>query len=339
MIDNNYLRPEPKLSISTIAEFLGVSTQAVHLQLKNKGIKLPRIGNKNYISYTVSKTFLNLPFKKQNIVGQIVKGGTGKTTTIDLISSCANAFGARVLLIDADPQGNLTDLFSIDPDQHSVLIDVVKHESTIEDTIINVSPGLDLIPSRIENVILDNTIVNDRLNVGKLYKNILKGVSEKYDFIFIDCPPTLGMAVTAASLFADTIVAPLNPDKFSTKGLKILIKELDMIRKNFEKAPNFKVYLNKFSSKTILSDKTVMSLLSDEQLSDNLLSTTIQYSQEIPNLSDENKNVFSHLKKSALRDDYILLARELLSINPANNNINNKSVQRSTSLNIDTAIA
>lgn len=311
---NEILRQEPTLSISNIAEFLGISMQGVHHQLKSKGLKAGRLGNKSYINHSISKQLLNISFKKKVIVSQIVKGGTGKTTTVDYVSSCVNAFGAKVLLIDADPQGNLTDLFNINALDVPVLIDVVKGDSPVRDAITSISPGLDLIASRIENVVLDSVIVNDRLSIERFYVNIFEEVLDDYDFIFIDCPPTLGIAVTAASIFADTIIAPLNPDKFSDKGLDILIEEVSRLKKNFnKKSVDFKVYLNKFSSKTILSGKSVMTLLSDEALAPHVLSTTIQYSQEVPNLSAENKNAFSHLKKSPIRDDFILLTKELLS--------------------------
>ena len=329
------LRQEAKLSIPMVADFLGISAQGVHHQLKSKGIIAPRIGNKSYINHEIAKTLFNITFQKKVIVGQIVKGGTGKTTTIDYISSCANAFGAKVLIIDADPQGNLTDLFDIEPDEHPALIDVVKGDALLSDAIININPGFDLIPSRIENVVLDTIIVNDRMSVELFYSNLLEDIQEKYDYIFIDCPPTLGLAVTAASLFADLIIAPLNPDKFSSKGLAILRHEIKLLQKNFKKKVHFKVYLNKFSSKTILSDKTVMTLLSDEALSPHVLSTTIQFSQEIPNLSDENKNVFSHLKKSVSRDDFCLLTQEILGFNK--NNV--KSIKSPKSTVLDEIIA
>ena len=126
----------------------------------------------------------------------------------------------------------------------------------------------------------------------------------------------MGQAVTAASLYADLILAPLNPDKFSAKGLKILKQEVDSLNKSYHKNITYKVYLNKFSGKTILSDKAVVSLISDPELEGKVLSTTIQYAQEIPNVTDDNKNAFSTLKKSSVRDDFDSLTRELLGISP-----------------------
>ena len=316
-INTNSLQTnQPKRSISDVADFLGISTQAVHKQLRSKNINCEKVGNKSYITFDTATKIFNYSFKKKRIAVQIVKGGTGKTTSIDNIASCANTYGARVLMIDADPQGNLTDANGIDAESYPVLIDVIKGEASIEDCIITLSEGLHLLPSRIENVVLDNEIVNKRLPLDKLYSNILSPIEKNYDFILIDCPPTMGQAVTAASLYADLILAPLNPDKFSAKGLKILKQEVDSLNKSYHKNITYKVYLNKFSGKTILSDKAVVSLISDPELEGKVLSTTIQYAQEIPNVTDDNKNAFSTLKKSSVRDDFDSLTRELLGISP-----------------------
>ena len=305
---------QPKMSIASAAEFLGISTQAVHKQLKSKDIDSPKFGNKRYLTFNEAKKLYNFSFKKKKIAGQIVKGGTGKTTTIDTIASCANAYGARILLIDADPQGNLTDANGVDAEDYPVLIDVIKGDCSIKECVVRISDGLDLISSRIENVVLDNEIINKRLPLDKLYSNLLEPIEDDYDFIFIDCPPTMGQAVTAASLYADVIIAPLNPDKFSAKGLKILKQEIENLNRSYHKNILYRVYLNKFSNKTILSDKAIVSLISDPELEGKVLSTTVQFAQEIPNITDENKNVFNLLKKSSVREDFDRLTRELLDI-------------------------
>ncbi len=309
---------QPKMSISHAAEFLNVTGQAVHKQLKLKNIVCPKLGNKLYLTFAEAKQLFNISFDAKVIVGQIVKGGTGKTTSIESIASCANTYGARILKIDADPQGNLTDACGIDAEEKPVLIDVIEDESLkIQDIIVNVSEGVDLIPSRIENVVLDNVIVNKRLPLDRFYEDLLEPIISNYDFIFIDCPPTMGQAVAAASLCADIILAPLNPDKFSAKGLKILKREVDTLNRTFKRNIAYKVFLNKFSSKTILSDKAIVSLISDPELEGRILQTTVQFSQEIPNITDNNKNLFSTLKSSPTRDDFDRLTRELLGITPA----------------------
>ena len=318
--EKDALSMQPKMSIAHAASFLDISGQYVHKQIKHKKIVCPKFGNKLYLTFAQAKQLFNISFKHKVIVGQIVKGGTGKTTTIENVASCANTYGARVLKIDMDPQGNLTDACGIDPEKYPALIDVITGQSKIEDAVIPLSEGVDLIPSRIENVVLDNVIVN----------------ASNYDFIFIDCPPTMGQAVTAASLYADIILAPLNPDKFSAKGLKILKCEVETLNKRFKTNISYRVFLNKYSGKTILSDKAIVSLISDPDLEGRILQTTVQFSQEIPNITDTNRNLFSHLKKLPTRDDFDRLTRELLGILPSQAR---KNIDETQSLEINAATA
>lgn len=317
MVTSQQMHNSPKMSIASAAEFLGVSTQAIHKQLRIKGIKCPKIGNKSFITFDIAKKLFGVQFQPKKIISQIVKGGTGKTTSLDNIASCANSYGARVLKIDLDPQGNLTDVNGVDAEEYPTLIDVVKGDAQIQDCVVSLSEGMDLIPSRIENVILDNEIINKRLPLDKLFTNLLEPVSKHYDYIFIDCPPTMGQSVSAATLYGDIIYSPLNPDKFSAKGLKILKQEIETLNHAYHTNVLYRVFLNKFSGKTILSDKAIVSLISDPELEGKVLSTTVQYSQEIPNYIDENRNVFSTLKKSSVRDDFNRLTCELLEIYPS----------------------
>lgn len=312
--DSNLL--EPKMTVASAAEFLNITPQAVHKQIKSKNLKCPKIGNKYYLNYSIARELFNIKFTPQVIVGQIVKGGTGKTTTIDNLACCINSYGARVLKIDTDPQGNLTDLNCVDAEECPVLIDAIKDNVPIEECIVNVSEGMDIIPSRIENVVLDNVLIYEKIPLDRLYADLLSPIIHNYDYIFIDCPPTMGQSVTATSLFADKIIAPLNPDKFSSKGLKILLNEISLLNRKFKKDIDFKVFLNKFSSKTILSDKTIVSLISDPALEGHVISTTVQFSQEVPNTSDEDKSLFASLKNSSVKEDFNSLTLELLHISP-----------------------
>lgn len=310
----NFPKSSPKMSIARAAEVLGISVHGVHKRLRTKGFVCPRMGNKSYITNDIARQLFNIPFKKLKIAGQIVKGGTGKTTAIHNIACCATTYGARILAIDLDPQGNLTDANDIDPEEMPVLIDFINGDANIEDGIVNVSDGYDLIPSRIENVVLDNTVTNKRLPLATIFSNLLAPLEANYDFIFIDCPPIISQMVTAANLYADVILVPLNPDKFSAKGLKILKQEITLLQKHYKKDIEYKVFLNKFSGNTILSDKAIASIFADPDMEGRALQTAVRYTQEIPNTTDSSKNLFSNLKKSTARDDFELLTTELLGI-------------------------
>lgn len=305
---------QPKLAATVVADLLGISIQAIHKQLKSLDIKCPKVGNKSYITHNIGKKIFNLSFKKKKVAFQIVKGGTGKTTAIHNVSCAASLYGAKILTIDLDPQGNLTDAFNINPEDMPTMIDVIEEQAPIEDAIIQAEEGIDLIPSRIENVTLDSKLALTRAPLHNVFNNVLEKVEDKYDFILIDCPPMIGHSVTAASLYVDLMLIPLNPDRFSAKGLQILKDEIKNIKKQYKRDLKYKIFLNKFSGNTILSDKTLQTIFNDESEQGNTLSTAVRQSQEIPNIIDQKLNLFSSVKKSVAKDDFDLLTKELLEI-------------------------
>jgi|SRR6185437_4477441 len=312
-IDQNLIRL-PKMSLIKAAEFLDISVQAVHRQLKTKNLLCPKIGTKAYLTHKIAQELFELRFDPKVISCQIVKGGVGKTTSIDNIACCASTYGAKILLVDVDPQGNLTDSFGVDAENMPVLLDLISDNIDITDSIVNVYEGIDLLPSRIENVVLDNRIMLDKLPLHTLYSDLLEPIRHLYDFIIFDCPPNLGCSVTAATLYADTILVPLNPDKYSIKGLKILKSEVKNLQKAYKKEIDYKVFLNKFSEKTILSNKAIKSITSDPDMEKRAMNNVIKFYQEIPNMTDEGCNLFSQLKNSLARDEFDKLTRELLDI-------------------------
>lgn len=194
------------------------------------------------------------------------------------------------------------------------MIDFIEENVRIEDAIIKAEDGIDLIPSRIENVTLDSKLALTRAPLYNVFNNILERIEHNYDFIFLDCPPMIGHSVTAASLYVDVMLIPLNPDRFSAKGLQILKDEIKNIKKQYKKDLHYKIFLNKFSGNTILSDKTLQTVFNDESESGNTLNTAVRQSQEIPNVIDEKLNLFSSVKKSTAKDDFDLLTKELLGI-------------------------
>ncbi len=305
---------QPKMPTTRVAEILGISLQAVHKQLKAFDILPTKLGTKSYITHSAAKILLKQDFKRKKIAFQIVKGGTGKTTTLHNISCAASLYGAKILVIDLDPQGNLTDAFGVNAESTPVMIDLVENQANVRQAIVNVEEGIDIIPSRIENVTLDSRLALNKSPLHNILLNILESVEKDYDFVFLDCPPMMGHAVTAASLYVDTILVPLNPDKFSANGLQILKKELNNINKQYKVNIRYKVFLNKFSGNTILSDKAIQTTIATEMESGNALTTAVRQTQEIPNITDANLNMFSLLKQSTARDDFDLLTRELLEI-------------------------
>jgi chromosome partitioning protein len=307
---------EPKMSIQDAASFLNVSRQAVHQKLKNNGIICPKIGKKSYINFNVAKEFFSFSFNKMKIAVESVKGGTGKTTTVNNISACANTYGARVLMIDADPQGSLTLVNSVDARELPVLIDLLYKKVKLEDVIVNLSPGLDIIPSRIENIVIDNKIIFDKMPMDRLFNRLLSSVLDSYDLIILDLPPTVSQLVTAATLFSNLIVVPLNPDDFSIASFDILLDEIEQLEENFQRVINYKGFLNKYSNNTMMSNSIYETLMSGK-LCDKVIKTTVRQAQEIVNLTNKKGNLFTMLTGLPVRSDFDQVTRELLEITPS----------------------
>lgn len=161
------------------------------------------------------------------------KGGVGKTTTAINLSTAIAAFGKKVLLVDLDPQGNTTT---------GVGVDIAKGEKTVYDLFIApdsfgeiVRPTgikhLDLLPSNI-NLAAAEIELSDFENKEYILKNILDSVSDKYDFIFVDCPPSLNLLTVNALSAADKLIIPLQAEFFALEGIVHLRKTVSIIQRN-----------------------------------------------------------------------------------------------------------
>lgn len=309
---------DPKMLAPDAAEFLCVTIQAIHKQLKSKNLLFKKTQNRIYFGHETARKLFNLTFRKKTVAIQIVKGGTGKTSLTHSIATRANLYGARVLCIDLDQQGNLTQAFQVTPEKTPVMVDLLSRGSSfsLQDGILKITTGLDLFPSRIENAVLDNAIMLEALPVDRVYKDRIEEVQDKYDLILIDCPPALGQSVAAATLAADFVIAPVTPEKFSLSGLKVTAQEIENIEKKYHKPLPIKVLLNKFDSRTTLSHETLSSLIKNPVFGEKLLKTYVRVSQEFPNAVAGGESIFDSTRNNSAKEDIDLLTRELLEIEP-----------------------
>ena len=310
----------PKMSVVQAASFLGITTQTIYSYLKNKIQKEQShksTDKRAHITHDIAKNLFKIKFKHTVIANYMRKGGVGKTTSLHHIGWCANCYGAKILLIDLDSQRNLTIANRIDPTNRPVLIDLLQGQIKIQDAIINIAPGLDIIPSRTENGVLDNFFMLKKIPLHTFFADLLEPIKNNYDFIMIDCPPSLGLVVTSAVLCADLVLIPLLPDSFSEIGLNDLTKEMQTLNGLYKKTIKFKIFLNQFDSRTILSERKKLKLFSDKTLEKNILRVSVRQAQEITNLISKGENLFSVLKKSPAKEEYNQLTQALLSICPS----------------------
>ena len=164
------------------------------------------------------------------------KGGVGKTTTtINLAASIADR-GYRVLIVDIDPQGNATsglgiEKSEIDQDIYNVLIDEVPIQDTIHHTS---TPKLDMVPATINLSGAETELISMMARETRL-KSALDAVSDKYDFVFIDYPPSLGQLSINAFTASDSILIPVQSEYYAMEGLSQLLNTIRLVQKHFNK--------------------------------------------------------------------------------------------------------
>jgi chromosome partitioning protein len=305
---------DPKMSVAEAASFLGITLQAVHHRLKTKNLPVKKSKNRFYFGHETARQLFQINFNKKIIALQNVKGGVGKTEATVDIPIRAALYGARVLCIDEDMQGNLTDSFGIDADNLPVMVDIIKNKMPIEEAIINIMPGLDLIPSNIDNSVLDNVLMLGRHPLDRVYREMFDSLRDRYDLIFIDCPPALGQSVTATILAADEIIAPVTPDKRSIRGLKILTAELKNIEENFKRHVPLKVLFNKFDTRNNLSHEKYKELLTDPYYGSRLITRYIRDAQDFPKAIDKGHSIFDTFKTTYAKEDIDIVTQEILGI-------------------------
>lgn len=249
------------------------------------------------------------------------KGGVGKTTTtVNLGVGLAN-MGKRVLLIDADPQGSLTVSLGIKkPDDLSVSLatvmqDVIEDRDTPDGSgIIHHKEGVDLLPSNIELSGLEVSLFNT-ISRESILKGYLDTVKAKYDYVLIDCMPSLGMMTINALVAADSVLIPTQPNYLSTKGLNLLMRSVSRIKKQIN--PKLRIdgiLLTMVDGRTNNAKSIIASLRSSIGESIRVFDTEIPHSVRAAESSLKGKSIFAHDKGGKVAAAYERLTKEVMQL-------------------------
>ena len=239
------------------------------------------------------------------------KGGVGKTTTSVNLSAAFAEMGKRVLLIDCDPQGNATSGLGIEKDGLELSIyDALINDTPMEEIILQTQFGLDMVPSVMDLAGAEVELVNLDDKQYRL-KKAVELIKDKYDYILIDCPPSLGHVTLNALTAADSVLLPLQCEFYALEGLSQLLSTVQLVQEQLnEKLRIEGLVLTMYDSRTNLAEQVVEEVKT--HFPDMVYATKIPRNVRLSEAPSFGKPIFAYASSSKGAQAYMSLAEEVI---------------------------
>lgn len=241
------------------------------------------------------------------------KGGVGKTTTAINLSACLAEAGQRVLAVDFDPQGNTTSGLGLEKGNiENTVYELLMGECNVEQCIVpSIQSGLDIMPSDVDLSGAEIELLDMEAKESILKKNLAL-LNKTYDYVIIDCPPSLNLLTINALTAADTVLVPIQCEYYALEGLTQVLKTIHLVQKKLN--PDLEVegvVFTMYDSRTNLSMEVVENV--KEHLSENIYKTVIPRNVRLAEAPSYGMPINLYDGRSSGAESYRLLAAEVIS--------------------------
>ena len=248
------------------------------------------------------------------------KGGTAKTTTVENLGIGLAREGKKVLLVDTDPQGSLTiSLGYPRPDELEITLFDLLNKTINEDSvsagegILHQAEGIDLIPANISLAGLEVALVNT-MNRERILKQFLEPIKGNYDYVLLDCMPSLGMLTVNALAAADAALVPVQANYLSAKGLEQLLQTINKVKRQINPKLRIEGILLTMVDGRTNYGREISSLIRDTYGGHiKIFNSEIPRSVRAAEISAEGKSIFLHDPKGKVAEAYLNLTKEVMT--------------------------
>jgi chromosome partitioning protein len=306
-----FLKKNPALAISTLEKEANLPSGVL-----SKAVRGERTLNKDHLR-NLSPILTKYGYKessKESIAKVICvanhKGGVGKTTTTLNLGRALTLLGKKVLVVDLDSQGNLSQGLGVDEPKEQVVHALLQEKPL---PTLNIAENFDLSPSDLELAEADLELVQTIGGFNRLNKAI-RPLRSKYDFVLIDCPPSLNIITSSAMVASDSCLITLQPEIAAVKGLDKLLSRIERIREEINEGLQVEGILFTMVNKRLVVHQSNIEYVKSSLPAFRFFNTMIRENVSLTESQSAQKDVFEYSKDSIGAQDYMELAKELLGI-------------------------